>query len=980
MTPFCFLLLLFVPLISITQFPVTCNGCQEHERRALLDFKFSLRDPSNRLDSWQQGSQHENCCDWVGIDCSNDSNPHIVAINLRESSLTGKFSASISNITSLEYLDLAFNNFQQSEIPFQLSRLTKLTHLDLSNSHISATISTHFTNLTFLHHLDLSGNFMVNSPSLKWVRGLVNLEVLNLGGIDLYEAASLEKNFAESISYLYNLVELDLTSCNIFTTVFPTNEFRNLSRLSSLKLSNNRDLNFQIPAQLVNVTSLSVLDLSYCGLQGSVPYLPQLTELDVSANSNLQPDLTRMFQQQWPQLQELSVSFTNVSGPIPSSISNAPSLVTLSASFCSIQGSLPSSIYNLSRLQSLYLYRNNLTGYIHSSISNLKFLNFLGLSHNNLQGSIPVSICNIVSLQELNLDDNNVTGSLPSCLTKLHNLTVLDVSQNSMQGTVSLIDFVNEMNLTNLDMSSNKLTVVIDQNFGMYSKFKLEYLALPSCNLTGSFPTFICEFGKLQHLNLSHNHLTGVIPSCISRLKNFLRFDLSNNEFRGPLPVPPQAFVREITGGIPSRDIPFEISFDVSNNKLSGEISREGGKRLSRFQAINLASNELSGPIPISICSKDSGSLQIIDFSNNKLSGIIPASMGYCMDLVSLNLQNNNLTGNVPNELGNATSLSYLQLNDNNLKGAPLNFISKFQNLEVLNLANNNFVGDIPAAFGSLDFLRIMSLRWNKYNGSIPEEIMRLNRLQILDLSHNHLSGHIPKSFGKYWRGLTKVEFYYPDNIQLQMVVKGIMMQFEKLYNYSSGMDLSGNMFGGSIPTEIGSLKGLATLNLSHNGLSDDIPWSVGNMSSLGSLDLSFNRLSGHIPQSLTSLDFLGVLNVSYNELSGRIPRGDHFDTLSIDGWAFIGNNLLCGEPTKKICHGDQVASTNDTNRTNKSQEDDQENTKERILFYVVIALGFVVGFWGLFLVLLLRKEKWWLSYWRFVDCVADRVMSCIQR
>ncbi|KAI3848489.1 hypothetical protein MKW92_045688 [Papaver armeniacum] len=309
-------------------------------------------------------------------------------------------------------------------------------------------------------------------------------------------------------------------------------------------------------------------------------------------------------------------------------------------------------------------------------------------------------------LQALYVSFTNVR-SVPSCLTKLHNLTVLDVSHNSVDGTISLLDFVNEMNLTNLDLSSNKLTVVIDQNFGMYSKFKLEYLALPSCNLKGSFPTFICELSNLQHLNLSHNHLTGVIPFCISRLKNFLRFDLSNNEFHGPLPVPPQAFVRDITR--PSRDIPADISFDVSNNKLSGEISREAG-------------NELSGPIPISICSNDSGSLQIIDLSSNKFSGTIPASIGYCMDLASLNLQNNNLTGNVPNELENATSLSYLQLNDNNLEGAPLSFISKFQNLQVLNLANNNFVGSIPAAFGSLDFLRIISLRWNKYNGSIPRD------------------------------------------------------------------------------------------------------------------------------------------------------------------------------------------------------------------------------------------------------------------
>ncbi|KAI3863584.1 hypothetical protein MKW92_011909 [Papaver armeniacum] len=151
-------------------------------------------------------------------------------------------------------------------------------------------------------------------------------------------------------------------------------------------------------------------------------------------------------------------------------------------------------------------------------------------------------------------------------------------------------------------------------------------------------------------------------------------------------------------------------------------------------------------------------------------------------------------------------------------------------------------------------------------------------------------------------------------------------------------------------------------------------------MSSLESLDLSFNILSGNIPQSLTSIDPLGFLNLSYNNLSGKIPRGGHFETLSWDGSAFLGNDLLCGFATNKVCEGESNTSVGDTNPISEVEEGDQEDENERILFYGVIALGFGVGFWGLFFILLLKKDKWWFGYWRVIDSVVIRIIACIHK
>ncbi|OVA19240.1 Leucine-rich repeat [Macleaya cordata] len=973
-----FHLLVLVLLLFFAQFPIS-HCCHEDERAALLSFKSFLTDPSNRLSSWQVGAQ--NCCNWYGIQCSHDSF-HVVSVDLHSPSstaLNGTISLSLFNLTHLQYLDLSFNDFQFSKIPHQFANLKHLTYLNLSNSMFSGSITTQFANLSSLQYLDISCSFYssssnVSSIDVSWLRGLVNLKMLSLSGVDLSVASSSTMNWAEPISFLSELKQLDLSDCSISSPV-PIYEFlSNLSHLSSLRMGFNF-LNSSIPIQLANLTSLSVLDLTDCQFQGSISYLPQLQELYVDRNDNLIVNLTWMFDHQWPKLHTLSVQSTKVFGPIPDSISNASSLVALDASFCSIQGSLPFSISNLSRLEYLDLsFNSNLTGYLPSSISNLKNLRYLDLSNNNLQGLIPESICKIPFLQLLHLTSNNISGTIPSCITKLQNLYMFDVSSNSIGGTVPLISLINNLNLTSIDLSLNRITVEIDQ-YSLPLKFQLSVLRLGSCNLKGYFPAFICNLTELFILDLSRNNLTGFIPSCLFKLPNINYLDLSRNNFQGTLPH-----------SLSSQVVRF---FDLSHNKIIGKISTEIGEILSNIRGVSLSGNKLSGSIPFSICSKKSV-LGRLDLSNNSLSGTIPSTLEYCTSLYFLNLGMNNLTGHIPNELERATNLAYLQLYDNNLNGTFPSYIQQLQNLEVLNLGNNNFGGSIPTVIGSLQNLKILSLRSNKFNGSIPKEINHLSKLQFLDLSTNNLSGLIPTKMGNLEMLTSRpnnkvlvgdsITLDRNSGVRLEIVNKGIIQYLETVYSYNSGIDLSCNILEGPIPEEMSLLKGLAMLNLSHNRLSDKIPMTVGNMTSLESLDLSFNNLSGDIPQSLTWIDSLGTLNLSYNNLSGSIPTGPHFDTLSGDGdSAYIGNEFLCGIHSRKSCEGDPNISTDPNLLNDEDEDEDEEDAREKWLFYGVVALGFIVGFWGLFLVLLLRKEKWWFGYWRVVDTIAARILRGVK-
>ncbi|KAI3942265.1 hypothetical protein MKW92_006432 [Papaver armeniacum] len=875
-----------------------------------------------RLSSWRG----KNCCNWKGIHCSNDT-LRVIKVDLRNPKPDNFMRNLYSDVISISY-----NNFDYSKIHNQFFKLKSLVYLNLSNSMFSSPIKNQFANLSTLQYLDLScssvifdfssfsysiltleGSYNytssylttshVSSTDISWLRGLINLKVLSLTGVDLSVASSvLSTNSVEPISVLSNLRELSLSSCSI-SGPFPLHEFHNLSHLSHLRMDSN-PLSSPIPIQLANFTSLTVLDLNNCQLQGSMPYLPQLQYLDVSVNNDLIVDLVHIF--------------------------------------------------------------NYLNGYIPHSISNLRNLQALNLIQNGLHGPMPKSICEISSLAILLVRDNNLSGSVPSCIVKLRILQVFDVTGNNLTGAISFRSLFLELNPVWISLSSNSLDVNIDVNYSLTSEFEqLQTLGLQDCNLKGYIPTFICKMTQLALLDLSFNNLIGSIPSCIFKLPHLSYLDLSNNNLEGTLPHSIslsqeypisvlQLQSNKLRGPLPLP--PKNVGLlDISDNEFSGEISKEVSERLSNAVHVSLSDNNLSGSIHSAICSRGS-SLKVLEISKNKLSGRIPSTIKYCSSLVSLNLGANSLTGNIPNELEKAKDLKFLQLYENNLNGTFPTFIQQFQYLQVLNLWSNNLEGGIPHFLGSLSNLRIISLRSNMFNGSIPKEITDLHKLQFLDLSNNKLSGSVPEKMGnlEMLKSLSNNSLVVGDVISLVYLGVELQIQWKKateqlgiVHTYNTGIDLSRNFLEGNIPKDICLLKGLKMLNLSHNNLNGVIPMNVGNMAGLESLDLSFNRLSGNIPLSLTSIDPLSTLDLSYNNLSGMIPRGAHFDLVSLDGSAYVGNTMLCGHPTNKIC--------------------------EQLVFYAAFSVGIGTGFWGFILVLLLLliKKRWWMGYWRFVDTVA---------
>ncbi|PHU18488.1 hypothetical protein BC332_14183 [Capsicum chinense] len=744
------------------------GGCYDGERAALMSFKSLLTDPSNRLSSWKG----ENCCSWKGIKCS--SSGRVVVVNLRnphpdevminvnkevvsnsnntsEFSLKGTVYPLLFTLDHIQYLDLSFNNFVFTKLPVEISNLTKLTYLNLSNAMFQDSISTQFSNLTSLRSLDPSCANLV--PDLSSVSVSLTLQPK----LDVGSFLSFISNGYLSSPNLRWLEGLRHLRYLVMTGRIPIGQLLNFTSLSVLDTSSNI-LTSTIPDMLSNLTTLSALDFSVNDLDGHIPYLPQLEQLYVSSNPAMTINLVSMFSASWSKLKFLDISFSHVGGTLPPSLSNSTSLTFFQADGCSIQGSIPSSVTKLKKLRILVLNDNNITGQLPVSMSSLISLQYLSLIQNGLRGYIPTSICQILSLDYLNVQWNELTGSVPSCILQLPKLSYLSVQNNNLNGNMPL-SLIQKSKLGMLVSGKRCSASTHSANFPAHA-FGIYILQNERRNprvLFKSDEPRDFTFGEQQSIR-RHTILDvqSTSPICseaqsrgLEKVVDFIRQSCSA-----------QLIEKDIPGlhglGCSSRPGPI-----LDHDKL-GSIPTQIGE-IPEIWSISLFRNKIHGPVPESFC-QSTNVLQVLDLSNNSLYGTIPRSLGNCKSLIYLNLGQNKLTGSVSKKLELITSLCYLDLNGDQFEGSFPVVLEKFQEMEILKLAGNRFEGRMTKFIGDLHHLRILVLASNSFNESIPEGVMKLENLQFISLSRNKLSGPILENL----EGLKKMK-----KTQNQMTILG---------------------------------------------------------------------------------------------------------------------------------------------------------------------------------------------------------------
>ncbi|KAL4376623.1 hypothetical protein GQ457_02G008070 [Hibiscus cannabinus] len=215
----------------------------------------------------------------------------------------------------------------------------------------------------------------------------------------------------------------------------------------------------------------------------------------------------------------------------------------------------------------------------------LQSWNFLDQTPCSWNGVACDSIDGYLRVTGLSLPNSQLIGSIPSDLGMLEHLHSLDLSSNSLNGSLP-VSLFNSTELRFLDLSNNLIA--------------------------GGIPETIGSLQNLQVLNLSDNGLTGALPASLTAIQNLTVVSLKNNYFSGNLPTGFQSVrVLDLSSNLVQGSLPPNFGginlnyFNVSYNRLSGEIPQEFAEKIPGNATIDLSFNNLSGEIPESVVFKN---------------------------------------------------------------------------------------------------------------------------------------------------------------------------------------------------------------------------------------------------------------------------------------------------------------------------------------------------------------------------------------
>ena len=197
------------------------------------------------------------------------------------------------------------------------------------------------------------------------------------------------------------------------------------------------------------------------------------------------------------------------------------------------------------------------------------------------------------------------------------------------------------------------------------------------------------------------------------------------------------------------------------------------------------------------------------------------------------------------------------------------------QRVTKLYLPGNGLTGHLPTELGMLRWLLELCCHNNNIQGHIPTEIGLLAQLRKLDLDSNMLTGPIPTEIGQLQTPRSE-----PDLDDAVIVLPARAIELLNYHNDVEAADgpklelrLSRNRLTGTIPTQLGEVRRLVSVDLSYNLLTGHCPRHLGLARQLRQCKLHNNKLSGVFPSELCYLLHIQFVDFSNNRLTGRLPH-----------------------------------------------------------------------------------------------------------
>ncbi|MEB3360378.1 MAG: putative Ig domain-containing protein [Synechococcales bacterium] len=547
------------------------------------------------------------------------------------------------------------------------------------------------------------------------------------------------------------------------------------------------------------------------------------------------------------------------------------------------------------RVTSLQLANNNLEGSIPADLGNLASLTVLNLSGNQLQGPMPASLGNLTNLVTLDVSDNRLQGSIPASVKALagfsnfqfENPPYLEsaIADRTVQAGIALAfnirnnfdDLEGNADIINFSSTGLPPGLVLNPTTARVSgtpttagTFTVQVAASDDAGKTATDeftitvkrPISADDWAALKALYLS----TGG-----DRWTNRTNWDI--NALPSTLDATDVSRWHGVTVNLTTGRV---TALDLSNNNLTGTLPKELGD-MAALRTLDLSRNQIGGQIPADL--KDLGNLKSLRLDENQIRGPLPQALdAFLGQLDDFDLENPPyVASEIPNQIAlvgtNFTPLnvstSFADLNDNITSYAAVGLPA--------GLALNPTTGEIsgnPTATGEfvVKVTAVDSVFTNLDESATDEFVITvkpvINATDFAALTALYLG-----TDGDNWENRANWDVNAdPLTLSAEVVNTWHGVTVDLTTGRVIHLSLSGNQLAGALPTELGNLAALKTLDLSLNRLDGAIPISLGNLLNLEELSLGHNQLSSEIPANLGNLTQLVALQLNDNQFNGEIP------------------------------------------------------------------------------------------------------------